>query len=467
MAFGKKKQRPDRDDFGEKDLPFVTSEKALEFQGIKPLRGSSQRSVEIRRKSIIALLVAIFTFFTVSAGVSLVSNGKTSSLKTQVEQNASPAFKSRYDSLGESIIRTYFSHQTPPVNLMSNVEWTTGEGSEGGSSSSPVDVEGLSLVEAYQTDFSSGDIDKKDKELFSKPKNEVLRYSGVIDGRQYEFGVYLIIPNIDDPQQLPYLVSPPTILPMDRLVTADVEGSKPTGEDFEEAQLNEGTINNITRWASAYAQNDSDTLKSLTGDNRVEAVYPGVGGFSLEGNPEDVWAYQYEDKETGEQRIVARVQFSMSSTVSSGSSKNDDISGSSSDGKFVPQQVMDILLGNFDEGEADILAWGPGGMWQTLRPRMNAVLPVVTGKDGEGDDSGRINDPSEQEQPTGENLNPSESNAASAPGAPSLSQDTDTPTSDESEDESSSTTTSSKKSKSSKHKSHKHSTKKTKSSSDK
>ena len=127
---------------------------------------------------------------------------------------------------------------------------------------------------------------------------------------------------------------------------------------------------------------------------------------------------------------------------------------------------MDILLGNFDEGEADILAWGPGGMWQTLRPRMNAVMPVVTGKDGEGDDSGRINDPSEQEQTTGENLSPSESNVGSVPGAPSLSQDTDTPTST-SEDESSSTTTSSKKSKSSKHKSHKHSTKKTKSSSNK
>ena len=222
MAFGKKKQRPDRDDFGDKDLPFVTSEKALEFQGIKPLRGSSQRSVEIRRKSIIALIIAALVFFVASSCTALVSNGKTSSLKSQVEENASPAFKSRYDSLGESIIRTYFSHQTPPVNLMSSVEWSTDKESSGSSDSAPVDVEGLSLVEAYQTDFSGGDIDKEDKDLFSKPKNEVLRYSGVIDGRQYEFGVYLILPNIDDPQQLPYLVSPPTIMPMDRLVTADV-----------------------------------------------------------------------------------------------------------------------------------------------------------------------------------------------------------------------------------------------------
>ena len=407
MAFGRNKERPDRDEFGEKDLPFVTSEKAMEFNGIKPLRGASEKSVNFRRKSIAALLIATMAFFTVSSGTALVSNSRTANLKTQVEQNMSPAFKSRYDSLGESVVRAYFGQQTPPVNLMSNVSWPTMNDS--GGNSTPVNVESISLLNAYQTDFYGGEISKEDKKLFVKPKNEVLRYVGVIDGRQYEFGVYLIIPDIDNPRQLPYLVSPPTILPMDRLVTADVEGSKPTGEEFSETKLNEGTLNNITRWASAYAQNDSDTLKSLTGDNRVEAIYPGVGGFSLEGNPEVIWAYQYEDPETTEQRIVARIQFSMSSPVS-GNSSNKDISGSSSGGKFAPLQVMDLLLGNFDEGEADILAWGPGGMWQTLQPRMNAVLPVVTS--GTGDGEGQINP-----TPTGET---DDGGQAVAPGAPTL-----------------------------------------------
>lgn len=205
-----------------------------------------------------------------------------------------------------------------------------------------------------------------------------------------------------------------------------MEGSKPTGDDFEEVELNEGTLNNITRWASAYAQNDSDTLKSLTGDNRTEAIYPGIGGFSLEGNPEAMWAYQYEDKKDKEQRIVARIQFSMSSTVSSGSSQKDDISGSTSSSKFAPKQVMDVLLGNFDEGNADILAWGPGGMWQTLAPRMNAVLPVVTRDNNSNEDEDTINDPSEQQQPDTEENTAESSNAANAPGAPSLSQETET-----------------------------------------
>lgn len=404
MAFGRNKERPDQDEFGQKDLPFVTSERAMEFNGIKPLRGASERSVNIRRKTIAGLMIATMAFFTVSSGTALVSNSRTANLKTQVEQNMSPAFKSRYDSLGESVIRAYFGQQTPPVNLMSNVNWpTTGDS---GSNSTAVTVDSISLLEAYQTDFIGGDISKEDSEIFTNPKNEVLRYAGVIDGRQYEFGVYLIVPDIKNPRQLPYLVSPPTILPMDRLVTADVEGSKPTGEDFNETELNEGTLNNVTRWASAYAQNDSDTLKSLTGDNRVEAIYPGVGGFSLEGNPEVVWSYQFEDPESKEQRIVARVQFMMSSPVS-GNANAQDISGSSGGGKFAPLQVMDILLGNFDEGEADVIAWGPGGMWQTLKPRMNAVLPVVT----EGE--------SEQINPTSttESDAPSQGNV---PGAPTL-----------------------------------------------
>lgn len=435
MGFGKKKERPDKDEFGYKDIPYTTSEKAMEFRGIKPLRGASQKSVEIRRKTIVAATLATLTFFTLSSITALVSNGRTAQLETQVEQNVSPAFKSRYDSLGESIITSYFGQKTPPVNVMSNVQWPTSDAntessaSSGGSSNS-VEVQSLSLVNAYQTNFDKGDISKEDSPIFKNPKNEVLRYSGVIDGRQYEFGVYLIIPDIDNPRQLPYLVSPPTILPMDRLVTANVEGSKPSGEQFTEQELNEGTINNINRWASAYAQDDRDTLKTLTGDGRVEAVYPGVGGFVLEGNPEVLWSYQFKDNQTDEDRIVARIQFSMSTPVSGNSSSSNDITGSSG-GKFAPVQVMDVLLGNFSEGEADIIAWGPGGMWQTLEPRMNAVIPVVVGKDEE---QSQINPTSTSGSPT---TRPSGSQTTGVPGAPTLSDSSGSPSSSSSSESSS------------------------------
>ena len=470
----KNKERPDRDAFGRKDLPWTSGDNQMEFQGIKPLRGASQRSVNIRTKGIAAISLAIAAFFTVSSFTAISSNVKVSRLEAAVEENYNPAFKTRYASLGESIITSYFAHQTPTVNLLSGVQWSTNvtgdESSANASSvgstsdSSPVDVKGLSLVSAYQTNFSGGEIPKEDKELFKNPKNEVLRYSGTIDGRQYEFGIYLIIPDIDNTAQLPYLVSAPTILPMDKLVTADVEGSKPNDpEMFSETDLNDGTLDAINRWASAYAQDDGDTIKSLTGDGRVEATYSGVGGFTLEGTPEVVWAYQFEDPESKEQRIVARVNFMMSQEVSAQSSSND-ISGSSSSSRFAPVQSMDMLFGGFSdsEGVAKILAWDTGGAWQTLAPRMNAILPVVTGKKDDST-SDIVNAPTTStqsfDQPTnGENPTPI------VPGAPTFSTDTSRAPSDFDEDEGGSEESSSS-SKPSKKKSSKKSGSKSKSSS--
>lgn len=441
MAFGRKnKERPDRDAYGQKDIPYMTNEKAMDNYGIKPIRGRSEKNARWATRIILAFFILLIIFLFFSSCSSLLSSGKVSGLKEDVQKNASPAFKSRYDSLGASIIQSYFAQKNPPVNLLQQANWptTNGESSGSQSESAPVEVQGLSLIDAYETPYSADAIkEKKDKQIFTNPRNEVLKYSGVIDGKQYEFGIYLIIPNIDEPRQLPYLVSPPTILPMSKLVNANIDGSKPTGDMFTEAKLNDGTIKNISRWASAYAQGDADTLKSLANDGRVEATYPGVGGFTLQGEPTVEWAYQYADKNTDEQRIVARVSFTMSSEVSSQSSntgKDKDISGSNSNNKLAPKQVMDILLGNFQEGSADILAWGPGGMWQTLQPRMNAVLPVVV--KGEKADEDVINptrtDSSDESgAPESSDTSSTDSSATSSsgvPGAPSLTNNTDSST---------------------------------------
>lgn len=428
--------------------PYMTNENKMNSLGIYPVRGRSEVSYKFQRRAAQLFILSIVALLCLTIFAGLTSSNKTSNLKDQVEQIKSPAFKSRYDSLGASIVESYFAGTTPPVNLLSQANWpnisenpadgqntqqsSTNMGPNGGQ---PVEVKGLALIKAYNTPLANVDGSKDDAEVFTNPRNELLTYSGVIDGRQYEFGVYLIIPDVNDTTKLPYLVSPPTIMPKANLVSANIEGSKPSGEGFTEAELNEGTQSVLSNWASAYAQGDATTLKSLSGDGRVDATYPGVGGFTLQGTPTVEWSYQFEDPQSKENRIVARVSFTMASSVSvSDAQSGQDITSSGNDSdEFKPVQVMDILLGNFDEGVADIMAWGPGGTWQTLSPRMNSVIPVKINEDS-GDQS--------IDNTTSSTTTPSTSGtdrtSTGVPGAPSLSDESSSRTTSRSSENSSS-----------------------------
>lgn len=457
MAFGRKKK--DEGDPGERLAPFMSNEVTLDSYGIYPARGRSAKSAKWQARIVMFFFVSLVMVVVIGAVSSIFSGGKMSALKDQVEINKSPAFKSRYDSLGASIVTSYFAGDTPPVNLLAQSNWpnmnsNSGEQEGGGNYSAasdgsktgpgggqPVKVENLSLIQAYETPFeasATGTSDKQDLSTFTNPVNEILRYSGTIDGRQYEFGVYLVIPDIEDNSKLPYLVSPPTIMPMRTLVSADVEGSRPNDpKTFEEVELNSGTLDVINKWAGAYAQGDSAAIKSYTGDGRVEATYQGVGGFTLNGTPTVEWSYQYQDPETKENRIVARISFTMSSEVGrnsvSDSVKNDLSEGSSSsDSNFTPVQVMDVLLGNFDEGVADIMAWGPGGMWQTLTPRMNSVVPVI--QDGEQEVTSNTETPESEGEESSESTDESgsEESSTGVPGAPTLTEGSSTSSSESS-----------------------------------
>lgn len=436
--FGRKKDKYEEDPTT-RDIPYMTNQKTLDSYGIYPVRKRSAKSAMWQRRIASFFVLASVAFIFFAMVTSIFSGNRVSSLSADVEQNKSPAFKSRYDSLGASIVTSYFSGKTPPVNLFSNANWPNlsqeddgtqsgvqTQGGVGPGGGQPVDVKDLSLIEAYETPFhaASGSGDKKDLSVFTNPMNEVLRYTGTIDGRQYEFGVYLIVPDINDYSKLPYLVSPPTIMPMRTLVSADIEGSKPEeGDVFTEQELNSGTVDVINKWASAYAQGDSAAIKSYTGDGRVEATYQGLGGFTLVGSPTVEWSYMYRDQESDKDRIVARISFTMSSEISGNSvsdSANNDLTDSSSTGnnEFTPVQVMDILLGNFEEGVADIMAWGPGGMWQTLTPRMNSVVPVIQ----EGQQS-ITSDTETTSTPTSRASSEESTETSGIPGAPQLSND--------------------------------------------
>lgn len=240
----------------------------------------------------------------------------------------------------------------------------------------PVHVENLALVRSPKTmnilpQSSKGSV-------FTNPKNEVLVYSGNIDGDPYEFSISLIIPDIDDPTTLPYLASPPVMMPATQIVQTNETNLDTPSEaaGYKDTKLNDFSVNSITEWASAYAQNDGDSLKRISGDQNPYHRYAGIGGFSVQGSAIPVWAYENNFATADnleDDFIITRVQFNMVKRIDGARSNTQKEVIGSGVGEFVQTQTFDIMLRNFNAGTPNIVAWGPAGSWSSLVEFGNAV----------------------------------------------------------------------------------------------
>ena len=464
MAFKKDKKKKNNavDEFGDKDVPYTTNERALKDYGIEVIQGSSEKKRKRKQRVAIGIVGIFVAVYGISVVSSLSANGRINNLSEVVESQQSPAFKSRYDSLGKSVIEDYYNKKQTPVNLLETATWSTDDTNSSNSSSSSdssedksvaVDVESLSLINAYQEDPQLGKIDEEVEKVMSNPKLEILTYTGVIDGKQYKFGVTLLIPDIDSPTQLPYLVYAPTMMPMDDLLRVDMEASIPQSDDsgqYTEFTLSDDAVDTIDDWASAYVQNDGEILKRITGDNDPTRSYKGIGGFTLEGTPSVDWSYAYTpDNKDDTDIAIARVSFNMITEVGNGSSTSN-LSGIKDNNSLIVPQTFDIMLHGFSSGTPNVVAWTQAGNWPNLHNNMNAI--VSADENGEAKDKGDNN--VVNETPTSEESGDDISSENDTPSAPSLEPQTT--------EKSTSSTTSSSKSKDKKSKSKKsskHSTK--------
>lgn len=382
MALFSRKQPVD-DEFGEKDLPYRTNERTLDDYGIYPVRGRTKRSMSVQKFIVLATVAALFITITLVFFQSLRANSGVSQAREEIANISSPAFKVRYASLGEEVIRAYYGGQTPVTNLLPDVEWP-GMSTTGATSTANVEVSGLQMIRGESTEgaFASESFEDDNQGIFKNPANEILEYTGVIDGRQYSFTVNLIVPDINDATKLPYLAAPPNIEPMETLIISRIEASRPgIGPDaanYSEMSLNDSSIARISEWASAYAQDDGEAMKLIAGDGNINAHYQGLGGYSLVGTPSVRWSYEYvenPDDPESERMIYARVAFAMETSVSANASgASSQVRGGEENNRFRPNQVFDLLLTNYDEGTPDIVAWTSGGNWYRLEPRMNAII---------------------------------------------------------------------------------------------
>lgn len=460
----KKKKDIATDEYGDKDVPFTTNERALKDYGIEVIQGSSEKKRKRKQRVAVGIVVIFIAVYGISVVSSLTANGRINNLSEVVESQESPAFKSRYDSLGKSIIEDYYSQKQTPVNLLTTAVWSTDE--QGGSTvnsssdsssesdkSIPVDVESLSLINAYEEEPQMGDLEDEVEEVMTNPKLEILTYSGTIDGKQYKFGITLLAPDISDPTKLPYLVYAPTMMPMDDLLRVEAEASIPQSGDsgkYTEFTLSDDAVDTIDDWASAYAQNDSEILKRITGDNDPRRSYKGIGGFTLEGTPSVDWSYAYTpDKKEETDIAVARVSFNMITEIDN-NSNSSNLSGKESNNSFIVPQTIDIMLHGFSSGTPNIVAWTQAGNWQNLQDHMNAIIAPEDQTDSQQEENDNVlnNTPSSEEESSDIS---SENDTPSAPSLEPKSTERST---------TSNTPSSSKEKKNVKKKNKKHSTKK-------
>lgn len=416
--FGNKdKKARMEDEFGDLREEFVTDEEYRKSHLIDTIheRSAANRRLSKTLRNVTVGGVAFLALFSIVSGPAALFRSNVTDERIDTLQ--SPAFKTRYDARGAEVIRDYFAHNTPSVNLTSNVNWagylTTGgasgqvsQGSAGGQSgqggdgasvrSAPVQVQSLSFVSGEQVPFIMSPDDMRELEgspngnPFNNPVQENLVYTGVIDGEVYTFHISFIIPDIDDPSRDPYLASNPTIMPHGDARSVNIpDGSVPPADDpmFEKTDIDSTTQSTINDWVSAYAAGDSAAIKRLTGDNDPTNMYRGLGEFSLIGNSRVVWAYNVYpdgDRSISDPATLVRINFQLQSN---NSSLNTQQSGSGSQEiPFAPTQSMDILLTGANTGIPNVVAWTADGNWKGLSTHMNAEK--ITASDMEAQATG-------------------------------------------------------------------------------
>lgn len=428
------------DEFGALQPPPMSTETAQETLGqgilIDRSRGFEKAAKWTVRIGIaVTAIIVIMTMF--SSVTTLMSNSDT---KSMAEKAQSPAFKTRYQDLGKGIIEAYYGGLPPPTSLMSDVTWSTVGGtdqigiSSGGDSTGTASagtgsgvvtgtkVKNITFVYGTSTPFmlpAKAANDKNVAPLFPNPRREVLYYYGTVGQNVYQFSVSLVIPDQDDYRMPPYLEKQPVMMEMTPLtrVSAQIDRPDPSvltnGIEFTEKALPQPAVDVVATWASAFAQNDGDTLKRLTGDSSTKE-YSGIGGFALVGTPSVDWSYAFT---TSKEFIVAQVTFSivtkssMNSDGTDSSSSSDSSRGEAPD-QFISNQSLVVLIENADKGVPNISAWGPPGSWNRISPYQNGVVT-----DAKNLSSTPMNDES-----TGEDGKNSElTENTSAPSAPSVS----------------------------------------------
>lgn len=160
----------------------------------------------------------------------------------------------------------------------------------------------------------------------------------------------------------PRMAGTPSLSPW----TLSLKGAKGTADysnyTQQDVDLAQPALDQIGRWAIAYATGDGDTLANLTQDPNPNHRYVGLGGFEVPGGENSVQVLSSIN--AGSNEVVARVRVLMRD-ASQKAGKHTS--------QYQSYQDFDLLIGDPTSGQPTVLAWGPAGSAAGLHPYVNRL----------------------------------------------------------------------------------------------
>lgn len=368
--------------------PMGTSAEYEERLGIRMARPKKNRRVLFAQVTLYALLLSTV----LTAVFSMIYTPKMISAHREVSQmmeaNYNPAFRTRYEDLGKTIIELWYSKERTqsPIAVSKNVTWQ-GNLEKG---TAPVSITNITLFH--------GSIEPAGNMFI-----ETLTYRVMRNGVPFNITVTLVVPSISpDSTQSPVLLSAPSISSVDFVTSPDIV-SVAVPPNMGQPVGNDSTMRmQLEMWAQAWTSNDSLALKRVTGDSSADRQYVGMytGTWEYVENSVVVQFFNWTTEQS-KTDAYARISWTMrSAPVEALDAKGEvvEIPGASQ------TQTMDLLV--LDAGTAlpRIVDWVDVGRYSDLREFGQALSPsehqTIQQLSGKGVAEQIPDDATADEQPT-------------------------------------------------------------------
>lgn len=119
----------------------------------------------------------------------------------------------------------------------------------------------------------------------------------------------------------------------------------------------------VSRWAKAYAEDDRETLLTVTGDTNKDHVYMGLGGFTIPAEGSQVQILTATNG--GPETLILRVRVRMQENTTAGAANEEQLPHTS-------VQDFDLFVKNPNSALPPIESWGVAGSAAGHSPHGNA-----------------------------------------------------------------------------------------------
>lgn len=413
--FGRNKgeETPDDADFGN---PFsgkshTSAKMGMEAMGMgSPIRRPHPRYVKFK-KSLYWLVPVGLGLVIISAIVTTLRvNTVESNVMDRYSEAYNPSFRVKYQDLGSDIIQSWFSYGPAPVNYGGKVQWPGTTSAKNNAANpeaqnSPQNTANKTVPEIKNITFVYGEqvsanlaeeMISTEKDKFKNPKIENLTYRLSYNSQVLNVSISLLIPDVLSADSLPILIANPTMTPTDPgIAEPSGVGSDPRGAGMGQANLSEQAKTVISQWSTAWSEDQRVALKQLAQDQSTK-TYRGLGGWSTKGGatPTIVWQYNREIAGDKDKYVVAEIEFQIfQSFTQKLPGQTAGTEKPTVEQNYSSTQTMNVLIAKADTGLPAVVAWGPSGSWQELKPFMNGTEPKSATENNLNQTTSTVNKP--------------------------------------------------------------------------